>query len=88
MQNTKKYAVGSGVALRTNIPLHTKGQKLCLPVCGYLGWVSLRCTMPKNMLWVLGRRSNHTYHWNHWNHWKTPGISASAPPAPRAGLGT
>ena len=31
-------------------------------VFGYLGWGSLNCTMPKNILWVLGWRSKHPYH--------------------------
>ena len=29
MHNAKKYAVGSGVALQTHLPLHTTSQKLC-----------------------------------------------------------
>ena len=31
-------------------------------VFGSPGWVSLKCTMPKNMLWFLGWRSKNPYH--------------------------
>ena len=59
MHNAIKYAVASGVALQTPIPLHTTSQKLCFWIPRM---VSLNCTMPKNMLWVLGWRSKHPYH--------------------------
>ena len=56
MDNTKKYCLGSGVA-----PPY-----LCTPwarkgVLEDLGWVCLKWAMPKNSVWVQGRRSEYPY---------------------------
>ena len=57
------YQGGSGLAPHPPIPLHILGHKGC---SGFLEWVSLNCTMPENIMWVLGWRPNHPYHCTPW----------------------
>ena len=48
-----------GPTLHLSVHLHTVLEQE--GAFGYLGWVSLNCTLPKNIVWVLGWRPKHPY---------------------------